>query len=79
MRSPDFLSTNLGTVIQLSAITDAAVEWAGENLATEDGLAPVIHVEPRYFLDIARALLEAGLTLMDTATGTMAELPPTVH
>ena len=76
---PDFLSTNLGSMIQLSAATDAAIEWAGDNLATDGELAPVIHVEPRYFLDIATALLEAGLSLMDTATGQMAELPATVH
>ena len=76
---PDFLSTNHGTVISLRPVTDSAVAWAVENIALDADLESVIHVEPRYFLDIATALLEAGLSLMDSDTGIMAELPATVH
>lgn len=79
MVMPDFFSTNLGSVIQIVAVSPAAVEWAEENMAADPDLATVIDVEARYFLDIAFALLEAGLTMQDTATGVFAELPATVH
>lgn len=76
---PDFLSTNHGTVISLRPVTDAGTAWAVENIALDADLEPVIHVEARMFLDTATALLEAGLSLMDSDTGIMAALPATVH
>lgn len=76
---PDFFSTNMGSVIRLVAVSPAAMDWAAGNMAADPDLAPVIDIEPRYFLDIAFALLEAGLTLQDTATGIFAALPATVH
>ena len=79
MGGPDFLSTNLGSVIQLRAVSPAAVDWAVDNIALDPDMQPVIDVEHRFFLDIAFALLDAGLTLQDTATGIFAELPATVH
>lgn len=72
---PDFLSTNLGSVIQLRAVSPAAVDWAVENIATDPDLQAVIDVERRFFLDIAFAVLDAGLSIQDTATGLMAQLP----
>jgi len=75
----DFLSTNLGSVIQLRAVSPAAVDWAAANMAIDPDLDAVIDVEFRFFLDIAFALLESGLTMQDTATGIFAELPETVH
>jgi hypothetical protein len=74
---PDFLSTNLGSIVQLRAVSDAAVRWAIENVGMDPDLQPVLDIDSRYFLDIAVALLESGLTLQDSATGQMAELPAT--
>lgn len=75
MPNPDFISANHGTIISLTPMTDAAHEWAASNLAADPDLPGAVNVEPRYFLDIACGLLNDGLTLQDSATGRMAELP----
>lgn len=73
--SADFLSANHGTIITLAPQTDAAQAWADENLAADPDLPGVVNIEPRYFLDIACAILADGLSLQDMATGRMARLP----
>lgn len=76
MPNPDFIAADHGSVVSLHPMTDAAHEWATDNLAADPDLpGGAINVEPRYFLDIAYGLLEAGLTMQDGATGNMAQLP----
>lgn len=75
MREPDFVSANHGTIIALSPRTDAGRAWADENLAADPDLCGAVNVEPRYFLDIAYAILSDGLSLQDGATGRTASLP----
>lgn len=73
---PDFMSSNEGAVILLTPLTDEAGWWMVENVPESSGLlGQPVPVEGRYFLDIARGLLEDGLTLQDVATGAMAQMP----
>lgn len=74
---PDFTSTNHGSIITLTALTPAALDWCDDNLCGEELSAhfATIDIEPRYFMDIACGILNDGLRLMDQSAGQMAELP----
>lgn len=73
----DFTSTNHGSIVTLTAVSQAALDWYDENLCGEELSAhfATIDIEPRYFFDIACGILEDGLRLMDSSTGIMAALP----
>lgn len=72
--APDFVSANLGSFMTLTPMTPAAGLWVADNLpsADHDG---TVYMEPRYFADIARGALAAGLTIQDAGTGRMASDP----
>lgn len=72
----DFISSNQGSIVLLTPISDDAFAWCDDNLAADaESFSGSIAVESRMFFDIAYALLEDGLTMQDAASGRMASLP----
>lgn len=72
----DFLSTNYGSIVTLAAITQDALDWVDQNIDAEcTPHIATVDIDARYFLDIACGILRDGLTLKDTSTGRLAELP----
>ncbi len=62
----DFSLTDQGTILVLSALTDDARAWVGENVGTEGyqpDLPNRVYLEPRYVDALLDGIGEAGLTV----------------
>jgi hypothetical protein len=61
----DFIISNHGTVVLLIAITQQARDWADAHLQLEEWQEGhrTIAVEPRYISDIARGIVDEGLSI----------------
>jgi hypothetical protein len=64
IEKPDFVFSDEGSIVMLQPVSDAAKDWADENLP-DDRLVwgPHVIVEHRYFADIAEGIEADGLVL----------------
>ncbi len=69
---PDIVSTNLGTIISLEALTRKGSLWLRRNVPDARPYGWRINCEHRCGIDILEAMLAAGLVLEDAATGRQA-------
>lgn len=56
---------NHGSIVILSPVSDAALEWCDENIGQDNGYQPYwpnVVVEPRYVSDILEGMANDGLS-----------------
>ena len=60
---PDATITNAGTLFQITPHTQAAKDWLRDNVEAEGfmWLGSSLCVEPRYIVDLAQGMFDAGL------------------
>jgi len=71
----DLESTNLGTIITITALTDRGRRWLHQHVQggrVVGGSTSPLDCDHRYGIDILHAALAAGLRLRDTGTGQLA-------
>lgn len=61
----DFECMDHGSIASITPLTDAAADWMRENVDPDGGDVAIgvpVMAEPRFSLDIALAMISAGLT-----------------
>jgi hypothetical protein len=61
MMQHDFECADHGSIATITPLTEAAADWISENVEPS-AIGFPLYAEPRYSLDIALGMIDAGLT-----------------